>query len=170
MELKLSQSILREWRIGDEHSLVYYANNQNIWRNLRDIFPHPYTLEDAEKWIRESFNEQKGTRCAVEIDRSAAGGIGLVFQDDVHRLSAEIGYWLGEEFWGRGIMTEALKAYTDYAFANFDLCRIWASVFEWNIASMRILEKAGYIFEGRMRKAVIKDGSIIDMMLYSIVI
>jgi RimJ/RimL family protein N-acetyltransferase len=169
MELRLSRSIIREWRRGDEPSLVRHANNRKVWINLRDAFPHPYTMADADWWIDTASNGTPLTSFAIEVDRAAVGGIGFVLKDDIFRRSAEIGYWLGEEFWGRGIVSEALQAMTEYAFANFDLCRIYAGVFEWNTASMRVLEKAGYEFEGRMRKAVMKDGKNIDECIYSII-
>jgi len=140
-----------------------------IWRNLRDAFPHPYTLANAEHWIRSANPATPVTNFAIVVDGTAVGGIGLVLKDDVFRRSAEIGYWLGEEYWGRGIVTEAVRAVTDYAFATFDLCRVYAGVFEWNSASMRVLEKAGYEFECRMRKSVIKDGEIIDELIYAMV-
>jgi len=169
MELKLSKSRLRPWKPGDEESLVRHANSRVIWRNLRDAFPHPYTLSNAEHWIRSANSATPVTNFAIVVDGTAVGGIGLVLKDDVFRRSAEIGYWLGEEYWGRGIVTEAVRAVTDYAFATFDLCRVYAGVFEWNPASMRVLEKAGYEFECRMRKSVIKDGETIDELIYAIV-
>ena len=99
----------------------------------------------------------------------AVGGIGILLQEDVHRRSAEIGYWLGEDYWGRGIVTEAVRRVTDWAFENFDLCRIFAHVFAWNPASMRVLEKAGYEYEGRLRQSVTKDGQTIDQVIYAII-
>jgi RimJ/RimL family protein N-acetyltransferase len=140
-----------------------------IWRNLRDAFPHPYTLANAQHWIRSANPATPVTNFAIVVDGNAVGGIGLVLKDDVFRRSAEIGYWLGEEYWGRGIVTEAVRAVTDYAFTTFGLCRVYAGVFEWNRASMRVLEKAGYEFECRMRKSVIKDGEIIDELIYAMV-
>ena len=169
MELELSKSRLRPWKPGDEESLVRHANNRVIWRNLRDAFPHPYTLANAQHWIRSANPATPVTNFAIVVDGTAVGGIGLVLKDDVFRRSAEIGYWLGEEYWGRGIVTEAVRAVTDYAFAAFDLCRVYAGVFEWNPASMRVLEKAGYEYECRMRKSVFKDGEIIDELIYAIV-
>ena len=169
MELKLEKSALRPWEPGDEESLVRHANSRAVWRNLRDAFPHPYTFADATKWIQIANPSTQTTNFAIVVDGAAVGGIGLVLRDDVFRRSAEIGYWLGEEHWGRGIVTEAVRAVTDYAFATFDLCRLFAGVFEWNPASMRVLEKAGYEFEGRMKKAVIKDGETIDELIYAIV-
>ena len=169
MELKLGMSTLRPWKPGDEDSLVRHANSRTIWRNLRDSFPNPYTLEDAKRWIQIANPGTPITNFAIVVEGAAVGGIGLMLKDDVFRRSAEIGYWLGEEYWGRGIVTEALRAVTDYAFANFDLCRLYAGVFEWNPASMRVLEKAGYEFECRMKKSVTKDGETIDELIYAIV-
>lgn len=169
MELKLSKSVLRAWKPGDEQSLVRHANSRNVWRNLRDAFPHPYTLPDAKRWIETANPTTPITNFAIVVDGAAVGAIGLVLKEDVFRRSAEIGYWLGEELWGLGIVTEAVCAMTDYAFATFDLCRVYAGVFEWNPASMRVLEKAGYEFECRMKKSVTKDGETIDELIYAIV-
>lgn len=167
MEIRLSKCAIRQWRSGDEESLVRHANNHKIWRNLRDAFPHPYAMADAKAWIEQAGRESPVLNFAIEMDGEAAGGVGLMLQTDVFRRSAEIGYWLGEEFWGRGIVTEAVSALVEYGFASFDLVRIYAGVFEWNTASMRVLEKAGFQFEGRMRKAVTKDGQIIDDLIYA---
>ena len=169
MELKLTRSLLRAWQPGDEGSLVRHANSRSIWRNLRDGFPHPYTLADAKRWIEMSNPTTPITNFAIVVDGAAVGGIGLMPKEDVFRRSAEIGYWLGEQYWSRGIVTEAVLAVTEYAFATFDLCRVYAGVFEWNPASMRVLEKAGYEFEGRMKKSVSKDGETIDELIYAIV-
>jgi ribosomal-protein-alanine N-acetyltransferase len=169
MEMKLSKSVLRAWKPGDEPSLVRHANSRTIWRNLRDAFPHPYTLVDAKRWIETANPTTAITNFAIIVDGAAVGAIGLVLREDVFRRSAEIGYWLGEEFWGRGIVTEAVCAVTDYAFETFDLCRVYAGVFEWNPASMRVLEKAGYEFECRMKKSVTKDGETIDEFIYAVV-
>jgi len=167
--MKLSKSVLRAWKPGDEPSLVRHANSRTIWRNLRDAFPHPYTLADAKRWIEVANPIMPITNFAIVVDGAAVGAIGLVLREDVFRRSAEIGYWLGEEFWGRGIVTEAVRAVTDYAFETFDLCRVYAGVFEWNPASMRVLEKAGYEFECRMKKSVTKDGETIDEFIYAVV-
>ena len=162
------QFILRAWRRSDISSLVRYANNRKIWINLRDIFPHPYTRAEAEKWIAicES-NQGPTTNFAIELQGEAIGGIGCRLLDDVNCKTAEIGYWLGEPFWGRGIATAALKQTTEYAFQTFSLERLQASVFEWNPASARVLEKAGYILEGRLRRSIFKDGRLDDSLLYA---
>lgn len=169
LELELAKSTLRPWRPGDEASLVRHANNRAIWRNLRDAFPHPYTFADARNWIRIANPSMPIANFAIVVEGAAVGGIGLVLKDDVFRRSAEIGYWLGEEYWGRGIVTEAVRAVTDYAFATFDICRVYAGVFEWNPASMRVLEKSGYEFECRMKKSVTKDRETIDELIYAVV-
>ena len=111
--------------------------------------------------------QKPATNFAIDVAGDAVGGIGFTVQYDVARRSAEIGYWLGEDFWGRGIATEALIAVTDYAFSNYDVCRLYAHVFDWNRASARVLEKAGYQFEGRMKKSVTKDGQTIDQLMYA---
>jgi [ribosomal protein S5]-alanine N-acetyltransferase len=162
------QIILRAWRRSDIPSLVRYANNRKIWVNLRDIFPHPYTKGAAERWIRicES-NSGPTTNFAIELDNEAIGGISCRLLDDVNCKTAVIGYWLGEPFWGRGIATAALTQITDYAFRTLSLERLEATVFEWNPASARVLEKCGYVFEGRMRHSIFKDGRIADCLLYA---
>ena len=169
MELNLGHALIREWRRGDEESLVRHANNPKIARNLRDIFPSPYTLSDANQWIAHASTQMPVTDFAIVIDGEAAGGIGFVRQADVARRSVEIGYWLGETYWGRGIATEAVQAISDYIFANFDVCRIFSTVFDSNPASIHVLEKAGYSLEGRMRKAVTKGGQTLDALIYALI-
>ena len=169
MELKLSRCTLRSWRRGDEASLVRYADNRNVSRNLKDRFPSPYTAADAEAWITYASGQRPATSLAIAVDDAVVGGIGIDVGADVFRRSAEIGYWLGEPFWGRGIATEALGAMTEYAFEHFDICRLEAGVFEWNPASMRVLEKNGYVLEGRARLGIVKDGRIGDRLLYALV-
>jgi [ribosomal protein S5]-alanine N-acetyltransferase len=161
--------IMRPWRISDVATLVRYANNRKIWLNVRDRFPHPYTTADAHGWVAHCADETGAPyNFAIEFEGGAIGGIGIEFFDDVHRLTAEIGYWLGEPFWGRGFATLALQAVTQYAFATFHLGRIQATVYEWNPASARVLEKAGYKLEGRLRNYIIKDGRIGDALMYAI--
>ena len=169
MKVELKTCTLRSWEWRDRESIVRYANNPKVARNLRDRFPHPYTDRDAQNWLDVVVDAEPETNFAITVASEAVGGIGYTLQYDVDRRSAEIGYWLGEEFWGRGITTEALIAVTDHAFANHDLCRVYAHVFEWNPASARVLEKAGYAFEGRLRKSVIKEGQTIDQLMYAII-
>lgn len=168
MHIALKNSSVRSWRVGDEDTIAAPANNREIWLNLRDGFPHPYTQDDAAQWISSVTQRSPETNFAIEVDGEAAGGIGLMLHDDVERLSAEIGYWLGEKFWGLGIMTEALKAVTRYAIKEFGLTRIYAVPFARNDASRKVLEKAGYKLEGIMRRSAIKDGEILDQYLYAV--
>ncbi len=170
MEMKLATCRVRSWRETDAHSLAAHADSRRVWINLRDRFPHPYTLADARAFIREALAAAPETRFAIAVDEAAVGGIGFTLHDDVERVSAEMGYWLGEAFWRRGIMTEALAAVTAYAIRTHELTRVYAVPFEWNAASFRVLEKAGYAREGRMRRSAIKDGRVIDQLLYARVV
>jgi [ribosomal protein S5]-alanine N-acetyltransferase len=169
MVIDLGSCAIRSWRAGDEDALVCHADDREVWINLRDRFPHPYTAADAHAWLRLVAETTPETNFAIAVDGEAIGGVGITLNGDVHRRSAEIGYWLGKRFWGRGIATEVVRAMTDWAFARFDLCRLHAGVFEWNPASARVLEKAGYVLEGRLRRSVTKDGRTIDQFLYAVV-
>ena len=169
MNLTLKTCTVRNWEWRDRDAIVRYANNRKVSINLRDRFPYPYTARDARNWLDMVVDQKAETNFAIDVGEEAVGGIGFTPQYDVGRRSAEIGYWLGEPFWGRGIATEALVAVTDYAFANFDLCRLYAHVFDWNGASARVLEKAGYVFEGRLLKSVTKDGQTIDQLMYAMI-
>jgi RimJ/RimL family protein N-acetyltransferase len=166
MEIRLERCTIRSWRKEDVDSVVRLADNPAVARNLRDRFPHPYGRKDAKAWIRSARAAHPETVFALEVDGEAVGGIGLHPQEDVHRRAMEIGYWLGEPYWGRGIVTEAVRALTRYAFETFDVARVYAYVYEWNPASARVLEKAGYRLEGRLRKAVTKEGTTMDMLVY----
>lgn len=169
MKLALRTCVVRSWEWRDRDAIVPHANNRKVSINLRDRFPYPYTINDARTWLEMVIDHTPETNFAIDVGGEAVGGIGFTLQPDVARRSAEIGYWLGEEFWGRGITTEALIAVTDHAFTNYDLCRLYAHVFEWNGASARVLEKAGYTFEGRLRKSVTKEGQTIDQLMYAMV-
>jgi len=169
VELKLNTCTVRSWAWRDREAIVRHANNRNVWINLRDRFPHPYTTADARRWLESVIDLKPETNFAIAVGDEAVGGIGFTVQHDVARRSAEIGYWLGEAFWGRGITTEALIAVTGHALCNYDVCRLYAHVFDWNGASARVLEKAGYSFEGRLRKSVTKDGQTIDQLIYAMV-
>jgi RimJ/RimL family protein N-acetyltransferase len=169
VEIQLAGFLIREWRRGDEESLVRHANNPLIARNLRDIFPSPYTLSDAYRWVAYASAQKPITNFAIVVNGDASGGIGFVPQGDVARRSVEIGYWLGEAYWGRGIITAALRTMSNHIFQNFDVCRIFCTVFETNPASIRALEKAGYEFEGRLRKAVTKNGETLDALMFALV-
>jgi RimJ/RimL family protein N-acetyltransferase len=168
MELMLKHALLRPWHPDDAAALVQHANNRHIWLNLRDGFPHPYTIEDADRWLSMA-NAQPPTRhFAIVVQGEAAGGIGLLLKEDVYFRSAEIGYWLGESYWGRGIVTEAVSRVVDYAWQTFDICRIYAGVFDYNKPSTRVLEKAGFTFEARLHKSVTKAGRTADELIYAV--
>ena len=168
MELKGTGFTIRGWKKGDEASLQKHANNPKVSACLMDRFPSPYTMDDAELWVDNLLYQDPLVNFAITIDDQVIGGIGLEPRQDVYRKTAIVGYWLSEELWGRGIMPEAVKLVTDYAFTQLDFIRIQASVYSKNPASMRVLEKAGYIKEGILRNAVIKQGVIMDEHLYAI--
>jgi RimJ/RimL family protein N-acetyltransferase len=161
---------LRSFTPGDAASLARHADNRRIWINLRDAFPHPYLTADAAAFIDWARAEDPESLLAIAVAGEAAGAIGLRRNTDVERVSAEVGYWLGEPYWGRGIATRALVAFTRHAIETHRLTRLYALPFEWNGASLRVLEKAGYRQEGRLRRSAIKDGRIIDQLLYSYVV
>jgi ribosomal-protein-alanine N-acetyltransferase len=165
--LELDGCVVRSLARTDAASLTVHANNRRIWINLRDAFPHPYTPADAEEFIRLARTERPEAKFAIEVAGEAAGVIGITPGEDVERVSAEIGYWLGEPFWGRGIATEALRAVTAHVIATHGLTRLFALPLEWNPASMRVLEKAGYVLEGRLRRSAVKDGKVVDQLLYA---
>jgi RimJ/RimL family protein N-acetyltransferase len=165
---ELHNCLLRPWRAGDESSLVVHANSRVVWLNLRDQFPHPYTSADAEAWVTFASRQAQPTSLAIDVASEAVGGVSLKLHDDVERVSAEIGYWLGERFWNRGIMTEAVRAVTEYGFEQFALTRIFAVPYATNVASHRVLEKAGYTREGLLRRSAIKDGIVLDQVLFAI--
>ena len=167
MPIPTSYGEIRPWRAQDIRDLVKYADNRKIWLNLRDGFPHPYTHENARAFLDAVSRQDPTTVFALATPREAIGGIGLGLNKDVHRLTAEMGYWLAEPYWGKGIMTETVVKFTEYAFERFGLVRIYAEPYAYNPASCRLLEKAGFCLEGRMRCNVIKDGRIADQYLYA---
>ena len=160
--------VFRNWRSRDVEALCRYANNRNIWINLLDRFPNPYTKRDAERWIDlNNATLSPPVNFAIELEGEAIGGVGLQRHQDVQSGTAEIGYWVAEPFWGRGIATAAARFIADYAFRAYPFIRLEARVFEWNPASARVLEKAHFRLEGRLRNAVTKDGRLGDALLYA---
>lgn len=158
---------LRPWREDDLAPLVRHANNFNIWINLRDGFPHPYTSEAGCVWLAVAIKETRNLFLAIEFDGEAIGGIGATFKDDVYRINAEIGYWLAEPFWGRGLVSEAVNLLTDYLFTNYpEVLRLYADLFSYNPASARVLQKSGFHLEAIHKNSVIKNGRIIDEHRY----
>ena len=167
MRLELTRCTVRPWLAGDANALARHANNRNVSIHLRDRFPFPYELEHARKFLDWLTVQDQPTVWAIEVEGEAAGGIGIEQKTDVERISAEIGYWLGESCWKRGILTEALQAVTAEMFTRFDLMRLYALPFADNPASVRVLQKAGYVLEGHLRQSAIKDGKVRDQLLYA---
>jgi RimJ/RimL family protein N-acetyltransferase len=167
MVLRGQRCNLRRWRAADAASIVRHANNINVAKQLRDRFPHPYAIDDAQRFLTFVTAADPETNFAIEIDRQACGGLGYVPGTDVERYSAEVGYWLGEEWWGRGIVTEALTLFTVHAFTELGLLRIFALPLADNVPSMRVLEKAGYEREGTMRSSCVKYGVVRDQVMYA---
>jgi [ribosomal protein S5]-alanine N-acetyltransferase len=168
MRFDCGRCVLRPWAPGDEPSLARHANNYEVWRNLRDSFPHPYTLADAKRWISFTQQQSPQTLFAVEVGGEAVGGVGLYPKSDIERLSAEIGYWLGEAFWGKGIATAAVRDLSTYGLKELGLTRIFGVPLISSTASMRVLEKAGYVREGVLRRSAIKEGNVLDQVLYAL--
>jgi [ribosomal protein S5]-alanine N-acetyltransferase len=159
---------LRPLTPADAGSMAAYANNYNIWRNVRDYFPHPYKLEDAVSFILSNEGITPPINLCIEYEGACAGVIGFIPQEDVYSKTADLGYWLGEPFWGKGIMTAAVHKTVEYIFSQFDVVRIHAGIFDWNGASMRVLEKAGFRKECVFEQSVYKDGQLINEHRYSI--
>lgn len=161
--------VLRKWHPKDAPSLSKNANNRLISDNLRDGFPYPYTTKDAVDFISDCVknDEKKQILRAIDIQGNAVGGIGVFIQDNVHRVTAEMGYWLGEDYWGQGIMSSAIRQMCSVVFSYYDVVRIYAQPFETNIGSRKALEKAGFKLEGILERSAIKNGIIIDTCMYA---
>ena len=168
MRLETERLVLRPWREDDAEALARRANNRRVSIQLRDRFPHPYTLEDARQWIGRCLAApEPPLDLAIEHAGEPIGGVGLQPWQDVARFTAEVGYWLGEDFWGRGFATEALRRFSAYAFESFPFERLEAYVFSTNPASRRVLEKSGYEYEATLRRSAFKDGRFLDGHLYA---
>jgi ribosomal-protein-alanine N-acetyltransferase len=166
--IDLNDFILRPWHAEDELTLVNHANNPRIASNLRDGFPNPYTLSDARDWLKMVAENRQDVILAIEVNGEASGGIGLHGLQDVYRYNVELGYWLSERYWGRGIMSKAVGAMVEFAFTRTSWFRIFACIFEFNPSSMRVLEKNGFKREAIHRKAVMKDDKLMDEYLYAL--
>jgi RimJ/RimL family protein N-acetyltransferase len=159
---------LRPWKMTDIDNLVCYANNWNIAQNMTDKFAFPYTTENARAFIEFATKDNPVHIFAIDIDGQAIGGIGIHPQEDIHRKNAELGYWLAEPFWGRGIISKAIKQAVDIAFETYDIDRVFARPFGTNIASQKVLEKNQFLLECRLEKVIIKDGVRIDELIYAV--
>lgn len=158
---------LRSWRGQDKASLVRHANDRRVWRNLTETFPHPYTEADAENWLSIASSASRSIHLAIEIEGEAVGGTGVIAGEGIARYTAQFGYWLGDAHWGKGIATAAARAMATHVFVDTAFKRLEAPVFAWNPASMRVLEKIGFVQEGVLRQSVFKDGHVIDSIMYA---
>lgn len=163
----IGDCVIRDLEDGDKPALVEHANNPAVAAQLRDRFPHPYTLADAEAWMDHVAAQDPRTSFCIATGDGLVGTIGLTLQEDILRRSAEVGLWLGEAVWGRGLGTRAVDAFSAAAMERFDLLRLYAHVFANNPASARVFEKAGYQQEGRLRQAAVKKGEVLDLLLYA---
>ena len=160
--------VLRPWREEDKPSLVRHGNNREIWRNLTNMFPHPYTAADADDWVGIANGSGDAIHLAIVHEGEAIGGVGIIPDDDIHRHNGQFGYWIGEAHWGKGFATAAARAIVRHAFAGPRFQRLEAEVFAWNPASMRVLEKLGFTREGVHRKSVFKDDQFVDCVMYAL--
>jgi len=164
----LQGCVLRPWAPADKPSLIANANNRAVWRNLSDVFPHPYTEADADAWFRIASAPDRSIKLAIEWNGVAVGGIGARAGTGIFVRTAQFGYWLGEPHWGQGIVTAAGRALLEYLKHDGRFVRLEAPVLAWNPASMRVLEKLGFERVTVLRKSVTKDGQLIDSVLYSL--
>ena len=162
---------IRPWTLSDAYDLSVALNNEKILRNLRDGIPFPYTEKDAAEYIRMVLNAPEDTQYAwaIQLENKAVGSIGIFRKDNIHRRTAEMGYYLAEPYWGQGIVTQAVRESCAYVFAHTDILRVFAEPFAHNAASCRVLEKAGFSLEGTMKKNAVKNGEVLDMKLYALV-
>jgi RimJ/RimL family protein N-acetyltransferase len=162
---------IRLWQLSDAAALAALISNKKVQDNLRDGIPYPYLEKDGEEYISSMLNAADGSMFAfaIIVDEKVAGSIGAFRQANIHRRSAEMGYYIGEDYWGKGICTEAVRLACQHVFENSDIIRIYAEPFAYNSASCRVLEKAGFQFEGTLRSNAVKNGKIIDMRMYSII-
>lgn len=159
---------LRPWRLNDLDSLVKYANNWNVAKNMTDRFPFPYTESREIEYIEFATKDTPIHMFAIEVDGEAVGGVGVFPQEDIQRKNAELGYWLAEPFWGNNIMARAVVQMVDFAFKTYDIDRVFARPFGTNMASQRVLEKAGFMFEAKIINGFYKDGKFVDELIYAV--
>lgn len=162
------QITLRPWHINDAKDLAELANNKNIAQFMADVFPHPYTIENAKTFIAFATSNPNSKIFAIIFDSKPVGSIGLHLQTDILRKNAEIGYWLGEQYWGKGIITQAVPQMIDYGFKNMDIVRIFARIFGSNKASQKVVEKCGFKLEGKYEKTIFKNNELIDELIYAV--
>ena len=161
---------IRKWELSDAKDLAAALSNKKVQDNLRDGLPYPYTEQDGKEFISAmlSADENETFAFAIVVDDKVVGSIGIFRQGNIHSQTAELGYYIAEEYWGKGIMTEAVKQICEYIFAKSDIIRIYAEPFAYNIASCRVLEKVGFQYEGTLRNNAVKNSKVIDMKMYSL--
>lgn len=162
---------IRKWKIEDAANLAEMLNNKNILNNLRDGLPYPYTKSDAEEYITSmlSSDKTKTFAFAITVDDKVIGSIGVFRCENIHFRTAEMGYYIGEPYWGNGLATSAVTQICNYIFNNTDIIRIFAEPFDYNLASCRVLEKAGFQFEGLLKNNAVKNGKVLDMRMYALI-
>lgn len=161
---------IRKWELSDAKDLAAALSNKKVQDNLRDGLPYPYTEQDGKEFISAmlSADENETFAFAIMVDDKVVGSIGIFRQGNIHSQTAELGYYIAEEYWDKGIMTEAVKQICEYVFGDSDIIRIYAEPFAYNIASCRVLEKVGFQYEGTLRSNAVKNGKAIDMKMYSL--
>lgn len=161
---------IRKWKLSDATDLSAAISNKRVQQNLRDGLPYPYTEQDGIDYISAmlSADENETFAFAITVGSKVIGSISVFRQENIHKLTAELGYYIAEEYWGKGIMTEAVKKICEYVFSESDIIRIYAEPFANNAASCRVLEKAGFQYEGTLKNNAIKNGKVIDMKMYSL--
>ena len=162
---------IRKWRIEDAADLASALSNKKVQDNLRDGLPYPYREQDGKEFILGmlSADENDTFAFAITVNEKVIGSIGAFRQTNIHSKTAELGYYIAEEYWGKGIMTEAVKQLCSYVFSNSDMIRIYAEPFAYNIGSQRVLEKAGFQYEGTLRRNAVKNGKVLDMKMYALI-
>ncbi len=162
---------IRKWRIEDAADLASALSNKKVQDNLRDGLPYPYREQDGKEFILAmlSADENDTFAFAITVNEKVIGSIGAFRQTNIHSKTAELGYYIAEEYWGKGIMTEAVKQLCSYVFSNSDIIRIYAEPFAYNIGSQRVLEKAGFQYEGTLRRNAVKNGKVLDMKMYALI-
>lgn len=159
---------LRAWRESDIPSLLKYANNSNIAANMTDQFPHPYKEENAKAFVGFATKDNPVHIFAIDYQGEAIGGMGVHPQGDIMRKNAELGYWLAEPFWGKGIISQHIPEMVNFAFKTYDITRLYARPFGTNIASQRVLEKNGFVLEAKLEKTIFKNGEFLDELIYAV--
>lgn len=168
--LKEEEYCLRSWVKNDAESLAKYADDRAIWLNMRDEFPNPYNIKDADTFIVNANHNTNIIHLAIANKQESVGSISLLINNDIRRYSGVLSYWVGRKFWGQGLATDAISIFSNYAFERLDLARIYAKVFSTNIGSIRVLEKSGFKREGHFHKGIYKEGKFIDQLLYAKVV